>query len=235
MPRNLTERFQTAKQKAGKRRAVRATVASSVTRALRLHGRGASSKETGFVDTAVATYNYSTTGSIALLNTVAQGVTVNQRVGKKIMLKGMLCRGLNLNNATALINDCAMIIVYDKRPTGALPAITDVLVSASSQSMNNDANSGRFKILKRHDFTLVGNTSQTAPPVSDGNITERVCNDEDWWLNLKGLPTTYKAATTGAIADIEEGALYIVTVGSNVAGTAAAIASLGFRLRFLDI
>jgi hypothetical protein len=57
----------------------------------------------------------------------------------------------------------------------------------------------------------------------------------DWWLDLKNLPVVYKAATTGAINDIEEGALYLVTVGNIAAGTAAANTSSAFRLRFKDV
>ena len=57
----------------------------------------------------------------------------------------------------------------------------------------------------------------------------------DWWLDLKSKPVVYKAAGTGAIGDIEEGALYLVTIGQVAAGTAAAAARLAFRLRFLDV
>ena len=44
----------------------------------------------------------------------------------------------------------------------------------------------------------------------------------------------FKSAGTGAINDIDEGALYIVTVGGNAAGTSAGIANIAFRLRFYD-
>lgn len=186
----------------------------------------AASKESGFVDTTAAAYVFDTTGTITLLNTVAQGTTVNQRVGKKIFLKSLQCHGQVLSDATAVTNDIALIIVYDKRPTGALPAITDVLNTANSSSFNNDANSGRFRILKRWDLVLVGNT--TTPQ------TGREAEEADFYLNLRDLPTTFKAAGTGAIADQEEGSLLLITVGSNVAGTTAAAGSLGFRLRFLD-
>lgn len=200
-----------------------------------LNRRGVASKETGYVDLAAANYALDTTGSVTLIATVAQGASVNQRVGKKILLKSLQCRGYMQNNATALSNDVAYLIVYDKRPTGALPAVTDILVSASANSFNNDANSGRFRILKRVDGLLIGNVSQTAPPVSDGNISDLYAIGEDWFLNLKNLPCTFKAAGTGAIGDIEEGALYLVTVGQRAAGTTAAAANLSFRTRFVDI
>jgi len=186
-------------------------------------------KETGLVDTPVSgttTYNFDTTGSIALIPTIAQGTSVRQRVGKKVALKSLQCRGQVAAGATGLVNDCALLIVYDKRPTGVLPAVTDILTTASSASMNNDANAGRFSILKRVDFMLVG--SSAVP-------TERVAESADFFLSLANRPLVFKEAATGAIADIEEGALYIVTVGSAAAGAAAASALISFRTRFIDI
>lgn len=182
-------------------------------------------KETGYVDLTSATYNFDTTGSIALIATVGQGASVNQRVGKKILWKSIQMRGFAQAGSTATINDVAMLIVYDARPTGSLPAITDILDSANSRSMNNDANSGRFKILKRVDMVLVGGST----------LTESTYKDMDFYLDLKGRPAVFKAATSGAIADISDGALYVVTVGSNATGSTAATMVAGFRTRFIDV
>lgn len=187
------------------------------------------SGETGFVDVALASYALDTTGSVTLLNPIAQGASVNQRVGKKVVLRGLQCRGNLQNNNNATFNDVAFLIVYDKRPTGALPTVTDILVSASANAMNNDANAGRFKIVKREDGVLTGNFTAAQ------NVTTGSSIPSDWYLSLKEMPTVYKAAATGAIGDIEEGALYLVTVGSNAAGVTAATASMAFRLRFKDI
>lgn len=188
--------------------------------------------ELGYVDVAAATYELSTTGSITLLNTVAQGAAVTQRVGKKIAMKGLQCRGISFGNSTAMINDVAYMIVYDKRPTGALPNITDILNTITAQSMNNDANAGRFSILKRVDQLIIGNSSTTGAVANA--LTEETALDETWWLDLKGREVVYKAAGTGAIGDIEQGALYLVTVGNNATGTAAASLQVAFRMRFLD-
>ena len=43
----------------------------------------AASKETGYIDVAAADYVLDTTGSVTLLNTVAQGAAVTQRVGRR--------------------------------------------------------------------------------------------------------------------------------------------------------
>lgn len=192
--------------------------------------RMAQTKETGYVDTAV-TGAMDTTGTIALINTVSQGTSVQQRVGKKVSLRGLQIRGNMVNSgAAAVANDVAYMIVYDKRPSGALPSISDILVSANANSMNNDNNAGRFKILKRVDAVLLGRTDAIA------NVQDTSMLGEDCYLDLKGIPTTYKSATTGAIADIEEGALYYVCVGVNTAvSTAAAQHNFFCRLRFVDI
>jgi len=192
----------------------------------------AASKETGYIDIAPADYALNTTGSIILLDTVAQGTTVNQRVGKKILLKSLQCRGLMNNDSTAALNDVAYMIVYDSRPTGTLPAITDILNTVNSNSMNNDNNSGRFSILKRVDEVLIGNASFTGAVANA--LTEKTSVSADWFLPLKDRQVVYKALGTGAIADIEQGALYLVTVGSNAAGTLDATLTVAFRLRFMD-
>lgn len=197
-----------------------------------LNRRGVASRETGFVDLGAASYNIDTTGTITLIPTIAQGASVNQRVGKKILLKSLQCRGFAVNGSTATINDSAIIFVYDKRPTGALPAITDVLVSANSQSLNNDANSGRFSIVKRLDFMMIGPQTGT---IATEQLTDSTGVSCDFYLDLRKRACTFKAAGTGAIGDIEEGALYMITVGQVAAGTGAASATLSFRTRFIDV
>lgn len=197
-----------------------------------LNRRGVSSQETGFVDLASAAYALDTTGSITLLATIPQGASVNQRVGKKVMLKSIQARGLISNNTTATINDVAFLIVYDKRPTGTLPVVTDILASANSNAFNNDANSGRFKILKRCDAVLVGPATGT---LATEQLTEASAQSIDFYLKLRGLMNVFKAAGTGAIGDIEEGALYLVTVGNQAAGNTAATATMAFRTRYIDV
>nr|QXP07665.1 MAG: putative capsid protein [Arizlama virus] len=192
-----------------------------------LNRRGVASPETGYVDLASSSYAMDTTGAVALIATIAQGASVNQRVGKKVMLKSLQIRGFAGNGTTASSNDCAMLIVYDKQPGASLPAVTDILDTANARSFNNDSNSGRFTILKRWDFVLNGVAATTL-----GYGPQKSC---DAYLNLRGLPSVFKAAGTGAIGDIQEGALYLVTVGSTAAGTAAAALGAAFRTRFVDV
>lgn len=185
------------------------------------------SKPTGYVDLAVGTYAMNTTGSITLIATVAQGTTVNQRVGKKIRWNSIQIRGYVASDTATVQCNGALIIVYDKRPTGALPAITDVLVSANQNSFNNDDNASRFQILRRWDWAFAGN-STTAGQQTDSTV--RAINE---YIKVN-KPCVYKTGTTGVISQIEQGALYAITVGNVAAGTGDANAGVGYRVRFTD-
>jgi len=182
--------------------------------------------ESNYVDTPLATYANDTTGSVTLLNTVAQGASINQRIGKKFVMTSLQVRGRCYNGSTASINNIVNLIVYDKRPGSSLPAVNDILDSANTHSFNKDINSGRFKIIRRFDTMLVGAPSATTGTASSGK-------NLDLFIKMN-LPVVNNAAGTGAIGDIEEGALYFVTVGENVAGNTAATTHCGFRLRFKD-
>lgn len=197
--------------------------------ARRFSSRGSAFKgrETGFVDLSAATYALNTTGSVTLLATIPQGTSVNTRVGKKVVLKSIQGRGFIGTDTATTIVSTSFALIYDKRPQNALPAITDIFTSASSLTFNNDANSGRFRILKRVDAVLCG--SSTAPS------TGLEILPADFFLDLKGLKCEFGAGGTGAIGDIATGALYLVSMGSTAAGTADANLIMGFRTRFVDV
>lgn len=180
--------------------------------------------ESGFVDANIS-QNADTTGAISLLATIAQGASVNQRVGKKCMYQSIQVRGRAISSTTTTISTMALLIVYDKRPTGALPAVTDILVSANVNSLNNDTNGGRFQIVRRYQHAMIGNTITPS--------TGAECYKIDDFIKFR-RPLVGKAAATGAIGDIEEGALYVVAVGQNVAGSTASDYIMQYRVRFTE-
>lgn len=184
-------------------------------------------KDAGFVDLAAAAYACNTTGSITLIATIAQGVTVNTRVGKKAAYKSLQVRGHVVSDVATVTAEAVWMIVYDRKPAGALPAITAILGAANSQAFLNDVNSDRFQIVARRDFGLVGNATTLA--------TGQEFHKVDEYIKLNKRQLEFNALATGAIDDISKGALYLVTVGNVAAGTADAIAVLAFRTRFVDV
>lgn len=189
-----------------------------------------SANDTDYTDTAVASYAMDTTGSITHVNIIAQGTAVSQRLGKKLRLKSLQIRGYAVGNSAAQINKCCHLIVWDRRPVGSLPGINEIVTSVSSLSMNNDNNSGRYRILKRYDFMVLGNADAGV----SGDITDCSAVLLDSYLDLKGLETVFDTTTGGAINSIESGALYAITMGNNAAGTSAATSSITYRCRYFE-
>lgn len=180
-----------------------------------------------YVDLGNNNYACDTTGSITLIATCAQGAGQTQRVGKKGLWKSIQIHGSVNSNSAAYYNDVCLLIVYDREPVATLPAITDILTAVDSRAFNNDTNSERFKIIRRYDATLAGSGSNQVSASSILNM--------DHYIDMRNLPVTWGNVGTGAMGDIKQGALYLVTCGSNAAGTSAATATLAFRTRFIDL
>jgi len=187
-------------------------------------------QELHYIDLDWALYQANTTGNVTLINANIQvGTTEYRRVGRKVLLKSLQIRGEVLTDSSTTTTHVAWMIVYDKRPTGALPAVTDILKTAFASSFMNDANIGRFLVLHREDAFLVGpNAGSTATWTSATGYAVDRC------IRLRDLPMWFKKAATGGITNIAEGALYLVCVGDQPSGTSDGLVRLGFRTRFLD-
>lgn len=182
-----------------------------------------------YVDVPTTTLSMNDTVPVILLNQIAQGVSDNARIGKRCQLKSIQLRGNVTASQTPGVtyNRGAYAIVYDRRPTNALPSVTDIFKDRTPNSPNNDNNSTRFRILKRVQVNIHGNFND------DDN--DNLLTDHSFFLPLKGLPMIFKSAGTGAIGDLEVGALYLVPLGYEVSATVG-IPALHFqaRIRFID-
>lgn len=185
------------------------------------------SKNANYVDLANAGYAGDTTGSITLIATIAQGVSVNQRLGKKAAYKSLQIRGNVTAKTTTTSSRVCWMVIYDRKPTNALPAITDVLVNSNQAAFLNDVNSDRFQVVRRMDYQVIGNSTTPSTGCEAFMVNE--------YIDLKKRLVEFNAAATGAIGDIAKGALYFITVGGTAAGTAAVDVSVGFRTRFIEI
>ena len=188
----------------------------------------AAAADAKYVDVANTAYAIDTSGSIAHLSIVTRGTDINSREGKSFRLTSVQVRGnISADSATAL-SEYMVMLVWDKQPNLVLPAITAVLVTANSGSFTNRDNASRFVILKKWSGVIAGNSAG----VGAGPAIKRI----DQYIRFPpGMVCVCTAAdTTGAIGNRTTGALYIVSCGNVVQGTADCTANLGFRIGFTE-
>lgn len=172
-----------------------------------------------------------TTGAIRLPFPIANGAGSEDRIGRSVAYRGIILRGQIIADASSILQKVALLVVYDKRPTGSLPAVSDILKSINPNSLNNVQNSSRFRTIRRYTYMLAGNsTAGQQLDSSHVNVEE--------YIDLKGKPVEYKSAGgtgLGDIGDIQLGALYFIAVGSAIAGAGDTNLYLESRLQFVDV
>lgn len=181
-----------------------------------------------FFDTAAATYNCDTTGTITHLSIVPQGTTVNSREGKSFRCTALQIRGQFQAGTTTTASTVAAYIVWDKQPNKALAAITDIFNSISSESLSKRENAGRFVLLKKYIRVLIGN-STTPATGQEYKVIEKYMK-----MPPNSVVECTAADTTGVIGNTINGALLLVTMGTVAAGTASGNFFGTFRLGFTD-
>lgn len=182
--------------------------------------------DTKHIDLALVNYDLNTTGSIALLATIPSGTSDTTRTDQDVCYKSVWARGFAATSGTSTTMFGRVLVIYDRQPTGALPAITDILTSANPHAFPNDTNRLRFKTLYQKDFALSSASTAAGNNMAAGDFYFKVPKQYCY--------AKFGTAGTGAIGDIATGALYLVTVGNIAAGTADGIAALSFRVRYSD-
>lgn len=187
--------------------------------------------EAKYFDIASGTLPLNTTGQISHIDIVPTGTTVNSRDGRKFKNTSVQIRGVALSDSTTATSTGAMYLVWDRQPNKALAGITDVLDTASSYSFAKRENAQRFKIIKKWRWVFNGNNTTA------GQQTSNTSYDIDDYVKLPDecVAECTTADTTGAIGSRVTGALLLVTVGNQVAGTADANVIIGTRVNFVDV
>lgn len=193
--------------------------------------------EKKFFDTTIVDATTGTTAEIsASQNLIAQGSTESNRIGRKCIIKNIMCKGqvtLSVQDDTAVpvapIKFRAMLVL-DRQANGAVPTSSnDILeTNTSINSFLNLANSRRFKILYQLVETLL-------PSAGSGTGVTG-----DWAGDLKpfefykkvNIPLEFDS-TTGAITEIKSNNLIWVYYRNDASGTVTFNSVT--RLRFTDI
>jgi len=188
------------------------------------------SKEHKYFDSGIGTVNYDTTGSRVDLAIIPTGTSVTTRVGKQIQLDSVQIRG-TITAGTSSKENCATYLIYDREPNAAaaLPAVTDILVSATSNALTNRDNAPRFKIVRKWNHTVVGSAG-----IASGDDSAVQSVDEFVKLGSK-YPIKWQAANTdGATASKVKGNLIFMTLGNNANGAATPTGAFSWRVNYSD-
>lgn len=182
-----------------------------------------------FHNVTLAAYQCNTTGSITHLDVIPQGNTVNSREGKAFRIRSVQVRGYFQSDTATTVAVAGAYLIWDMQPNKALPAITDIFDTSTSDSFAKRENKQRFIILKKWVKSMVGNI--TTP--STGKETQVV----EKWLKMPedAIAMCTSADTTGAIGNRINGALLLVTLGNVAAGTQDSNFQCGFRVNFSDL
>jgi len=189
-------------------------------------------------DITTTIYQVNLTGSITLLANPQLGSDFNQRIGRKIVLKSVYIRGACSVEAAStqtigfVSNQLIRFIVFaDMQPNGAAPNISDVLAQAVPTSQLNMDNRDRFKIYSVREYVF---DPWFRSAGGDDIMFNRTCYPIKKYKKLN-LEVIYNGTNGGTIADINSGALYMLWLGSQTAGTGAdSIATLSTRVRYDD-
>lgn len=191
-------------------------------------------------DLDTTTYQVNTTGVFVLLALPTVGADFNQRVGRKVTQRTVYVKGRVQSEPSGIIGQtgavaaqhCRMVIFADLQPNGAAPAVTDLLVSATPASQLNLNNRDRFKVYCDKEYVLDPYLLSSTATQSYASTTNQVKYVKKFKrINLETIFST----STGAIADITSGALYMFWIGSAVAGANVDANFIGStRVRYTD-
>jgi len=173
------------------------------------------------VDVAATTAINSAT-AVALLNGIAPGSDIDERVGREVMMKSIQFKAVTYATpATGEDQLHRVLIVYDRQTNATALTAAEVLSTANVLAPRNLENRKRFSILFDRTYTIND---------SDEPGTFRTIK---FYRHLKH-PITFNAGVAGTVADITTGSVYLVMIGSNAAGDTAGSIQYSSRIRYLD-
>lgn len=144
----------------------------------------------------------SSTGTITLLNGMAQNDSASGRTGNSILMRNVFLRlGFVQNGATT--TTYRVMLVLDKQQIGdTSPTISDILETVNPYSPLATASVGRFKVMKNWFFTT-----------DDAKTRSKLI---EYYKDFR-MHTRYNGA---ANTDIQKNGLYLITLSDQAPATA---------------
>lgn len=188
---------------------------------------GRSRDELKVTDTATVVAAVTQAGVVSLLNGTATGTDYTNRTGRKMITKSVLIRlFINTNLVSAQQGDVVRVIIFvDKQSNGALPAVADVLNTATYAEPMNLNNRDRFIIIRDTIFTMSPAVYAAAALTAGAPVTRMAKHYK------KVSFETIFSGTTNGIASIASGSLCILYISQF-----ASVSTITYnvRTRFID-
>lgn len=211
----------------------RATLRATRAGPLRLkpfRGRGFSGRappELKTIDSSYST-NIPAAGIINLIDGVSAGTDFTNRIGRKIVLKSMLCRfnltGIN-TQSTTLGDTVRVMVFYDNQTNGAVPVVGDVLSTGAFMDPINLNNRDRFKVLSDQFVELEGTT------YTGGALTAGSPKHHFHQIFMKVNLEEIFSGTGSTVASIATGGVFVLLISQRNNFTNA---DVNTRIRFND-
>jgi len=174
--------------------------------------------ETKFVDFSAVT-SVTNTSTAIYASALAQGVDVSNRVGDSIRLQGLEYSFRISGDASFVgLSYVRLLIVRDNENSGSTPAVTDLLVSQSSTSLQNWLTRSRFNVLLDE---VVGFYSAIGPMIE----FRRGTIGQHGHVKYRG--------TSASVASAAEGSIFILAFSNATVGTPPAM-EYSFRVMYTD-
>lgn len=174
------------------------------------------------IDTASFTQVIDSTGQVNPISLLNQGTDYTQRVGRSIKMKSLEFKAkAYATPATGIRQQCCVMLVLDQDVDGGVGIIAGMLTAVNPLSPRNLTFRDRYICLKRWNFTVypdtMANNTKTLDYYKRINITE-----------------LFNSGNAATIADVQKGAIYVVSLGDVVAGATAGSLTYTARIRFTD-
>lgn len=199
----------------------REALAAAARRPAPVRGLVVSDGELKSVDVG-ATVAADATSSVALLNGMARGDEINERIGREVTMRSIQITGCSyVAPAAGIDQNHRVILVYDRQTNAAALTAAQVLSAVNCYAPRNLENRKRFKIL----FDRTWHLNATAEPNSQHIFK---------FYRRLAHPMTFNAGDAGTVADITTGSLYLVAIGSVAPGATAGSVLFNARIRYSD-
>jgi len=174
-----------------------------------------------------------------LLNPLSQGTTAQTRIGRKIRVKSIQLRYLwtqLASNSIASMTNPRILIIYDRNPAGALPAVTDILTANNILSFMNLNNTDRFMVIS--DTFLMDERVRNMPDAHVAAATaQNISAHGKFYKKFKiPLECQYNDTNAGTITDLEKGSFLVLACcdGAQIFATGSLNLIYNCRIRYTD-